>query len=224
MSAPLAVGVLVSGSGTNLQALLDAAREDRLGGARIALVVSNRPAVKALDRASAASVPAEVIDHKGFADRASFEQILVDRLRAAGVGLVVLAGFMRLLGPTFLRAFPARVVNIHPALLPAFPGVDGQGQALAYGARITGCTVHLVDEGVDSGPVIAQAAVPVLSNDTVETLRARILVEEHRLLPQVVRWIAEGRLALEGRRVVVAGVRPAAGVLHCPPLDDERAG
>lgn len=223
MSARRVVGVLVSGSGTNLQALLDAAREGRLGGAAIALVLSNRPGVRALERAAAAGVTAEVIDHKRFEDRASFEQALVDRLHAAGVQLVVLAGFMRLLGATFLRAFPGGVVNIHPGLLPAFPGVDGQGQALAHGVCIAGCTVHFVDEGVDSGPIIAQAAVPVLPGDTVDALRARILAEEHRVLPQVVRWLAEGRVSVEGRRVVVAGTRPATASLHSPPLDDEEA-
>ena len=224
MSAPRVVGVLVSGSGTNLQALLDAAVRERLGGARIALVVSNRPGVRALERAATAGVAAEVIDHKAFADRAAFEQALVQRLRTAGVELVVLAGFMRLLGPTFLRAFPRCVVNIHPALLPAFPGVDGQGQALAHGARIAGCTVHFVDEGTDSGPIVAQAAIPVLPDDSVDALRARILAEEHRLLPQVVRWLAEGRVQVEGRRVIVAGARPATGALRSPPLDDEETG
>jgi phosphoribosylglycinamide formyltransferase-1 len=215
------VGVLVSGSGTNLQALLDADREGRLSGARVALVLSNRPGVRALERAVAASVPAEVVDHRSFADRPAFEQALVDRLRAAGVELIVLAGFMRILGPTFLRAFPSRVVNIHPALLPSFPGVDAQGQALAYGSRITGCTVHFVDEGVDTGPIIAQAAVPVLDGDTIEALRARILAEEHRLLPAVVRWIAEGRVSIDGRRVTVGGAGGRAGVLRCPPLETE---
>jgi phosphoribosylglycinamide formyltransferase-1 len=205
MTRSTAVGVLVSGSGTNLQALLDAERAGRLGGAKIRIVVSNKAGVRALERAAAAGVPAEVVDHKAYADRAAFEVALVDRLRAAGVDLVVLAGFMRLLGPTFLNEFPDRVVNIHPALLPAYPGVNGQGQALAAGARVTGCTVHFVDAGVDSGPIVAQAAVPVLEGDTVETLSARILAQEHVLLPAVVRWIAEGRVTLEGRRVRVAG-------------------
>jgi len=221
MSRSTTVGVLVSGSGTNLQALLDAARAGQLGGAAIRLVVSNKPGVRALERAAAAGVTAEVVDHKAFADRAAFEAALVERLRAAGVELVVLAGFMRLLGPTFLGAFPGRVVNIHPALLPAFPGVAAQAQALAAGVRLTGCTVHFVDAGVDSGPIVAQSAVPVLEDDTVETLTARVLAQEHRLLPRVVRWIAEGRVSIEGRRVRVAGVAVAAGALQSPPVAEE---
>lgn len=220
MKSPTAVGVLVSGSGTNLQALLDAGRRGRLGGATIRLVVSNKAGVRALERAAEAGVAAQVVDHKAFADRAAFEAELVQRLRAAGVDLVVLAGFMRILGATFLDAFAGRVVNIHPALLPAFPGVNGQEQALAAGARVAGCTVHFVDAGVDSGPIIAQAAVPVLDADTVETLSARILAEEHRLLPAVVRWIAEGRVTVEGRRVRVAGVPADDGALRCPPIDE----
>jgi phosphoribosylglycinamide formyltransferase-1 len=221
MKSPTVVGVLVSGSGTNLQALLDAGRASRLGGATIRLVVSNKSGVRALERAAAAGVAAEVVDHKAFADRAAFEAALVERLRAAGVELVVLAGFMRILGATFLDAFPGRVVNVHPALLPAFPGVDGQGQALAAGARLAGCTVHFVDAGVDSGPIVAQAAVPVLDGDTAETLSARILAEEHRLLPAVVRWIAEGRVIVEGRRVRVAGLRVDDGALRSPPIDED---
>ena len=220
MTPARVIGVLVSGSGTNLQSLLDAASAGRLGGARLALVVSNRPGVKALERARAAGVTAEVVDHKSFSDRARFEQALVDRLRAAGVDLVVLAGFMRILGTTFLRPFAGRIVNIHPALLPSFPGVDAQAQALTYGTRLAGCTVHLVDDGVDSGPIVAQAAVPVLPDDSVDALRARILVEEHRLLPQVVRWIAEGRVRVDGRCVTVTGARAPAGAVHSPPLDE----
>lgn len=220
MKAPTAVGVLVSGSGTNLQALLDAERAGHLGAATIRIVVSNKPGVKALERAAAAGKPAVVVDHKSFADRPAFEAALVERLRAAGVELVVLAGFMRLLGAAFLDAFPGRVVNIHPALLPAYPGVSGQAQALAGGARIAGCTVHFVDAGVDSGPIIAQAAVPVLDGDSVDSLTARILAEEHRLLPQVVRWLAEGRVHVEGRRVRVDGAGQAAGALRSPVLDE----
>lgn len=192
------VAVLVSGSGTNLQALLDA-RADL--GAEIVAVISNKPEAYALARARSAGIATECLSHKGFADRASFDAALRDRVLAHGADLVVLAGFMRVLTPVFLDAFPDRVVNIHPSLLPSFPGVDAQAQALAYGVKVTGCTVHFVDAGTDTGPIIAQAAVPVRDDDTVETLRARVLSEEHRLLPAVVRDLAAGRVRREGRRV-----------------------
>lgn len=190
--------VLVSGSGTNLQALLDA-REDL--GVELCLVVSNRDDAFALRRAESAGIEAVCLSHKGFARRADFDGALRDLLLARGVSLVILAGFMRVLGETFLDAFPDRVINVHPALLPAFPGLDAQAQAIAFGAKVSGCTVHFVDAGVDTGPVIAQTAVPVLDDDTVDSLRARILTEEHRLLPAVVRDLAAGRVRREGRRV-----------------------
>jgi phosphoribosylglycinamide formyltransferase 1 len=212
----LRVGVLVSGSGTNLQAILDAAAADDLGGARVAAVVSNRPDAYGLERARAAGVPAVLVDHKAFAGREPFEDALIEALRQHQVELVALAGFMRLLTPRFLRAFPERVVNIHPALLPSFPGTHAQQQAFDYGVRITGCTVHFVDEGTDSGPVIAQAAVPVLPDDTEETLAARILREEHRIYPHVLRLIATGRVTRAGRRVVVQGAPTEGGVLRNP--------
>jgi phosphoribosylglycinamide formyltransferase-1 len=189
------VGVLISGRGSNLGALLAAIDEGRLP-ARVSLVISNKPEAAGLARAAAAGVPTRVLPHAAYPDRASFDAALVEALRAAGVELVVLAGFMRLLTPVFLDAFPDRVVNIHPALLPAFPGVDAQAQALAYGARVTGATVHLVDAGTDTGPVIAQAAVPVLEGDTRDALAARILPFEHELLVRAVRWFAEGRVSV----------------------------
>lgn len=192
--------VLVSGSGTNLQALLDARAAGSLA-ADIVLVVSNKPGVGALDRAAARGVATEVIPHKDFPSRAAFDGALVAALRARDVDLVVLAGFMRVLTAVFLDAFPGRVLNVHPALLPAFPGVDAQAQALAYGVRVTGATVHFVDAGVDTGPIVAQAPVPVLDDDTVDTLRARILREEHRLLVGAVHAVATGRARVEGRRV-----------------------
>ena len=205
------LGVLCSGSGSNLHAILDAIGRGELA-AEVATVVANVPGCFALERARRAGVPTELIDHKPYkGDRHAYDAAVVAALRAARAEWIVLAGFMRIVTPVLLGAFPGRVVNIHPALLPSFPGVDAQGQALRYGARITGCTVHLVDEGVDSGPILAQAAVPVLPDDTVESLRDRILVEEHRLLPQVLQWIAEGRVSVqpagapgERPRVVVA--------------------
>jgi phosphoribosylglycinamide formyltransferase-1 len=207
------IGVLASGGGTNLQSLLDAASRGELGPGRIVVVGANVAGCGALDRAQQAGVTTFALDHKTFATRAAFDHALLERLRAAGVELLVLAGFMRLLTGEFLRAFPQRVVNVHPALLPAFPGVHAQKQAFDYGVKLAGCTVHFVDEGTDTGPVIAQTAVPVLDDDDEESLRLRILAEEHRLFPAVVRAIAEGRVTVTGRRVRIAGVPPTAGRL-----------
>jgi phosphoribosylglycinamide formyltransferase-1 len=204
------LGVLISGTGTNLQAILDAIAQGSLD-AEVAIVVSNKKGVLGLDRATRAAVPAMVVPHENYPDRASFDAALVDVLRKRRVEWVVLAGFMRLLTPTFLDAFALRTINIHPALLPAFPGVDAPRQALEYGVRVAGCTVHLVDRGTDTGPIVAQSVVPVLPGDDEEALKARILIEEHRLLPRVLQWIAEGRVHVEagGKRpkVTVAGGR-----------------
>jgi phosphoribosylglycinamide formyltransferase-1 len=212
VSHPFVLGVLVSGSGTNLQAVIDAVASKRLG-ATIGVVISNLATAKGLERARAAGIPTVVVEHKAHASREAFDAALVEVLRAHGVSCVVLAGFMRLVTPVLLSAFPERVVNIHPALLPAFPGVHAQAQALAYGVRVSGCTVHLVDAGVDSGPVLAQVAVPVLDDDTEETLRDRILVEEHALLPAVLQWLADDRVEVlpgdSGARPRVR-LRPAA--------------
>jgi phosphoribosylglycinamide formyltransferase-1 len=197
------IGVLVSGRGSNLQALLDAARRGELGG-EVAVVVSNVEGALGLERARKAGIPAVFRDHRG-QKREAFDAEIVDVLRAHQVDLVCLAGFMRLLSPVFVRAFPGRIVNIHPALLPAFPGLDAQRQAWEYGAKVSGATVHLVDEGLDSGPIVAQEPVPVLSGDTPERLAARILEAEHRLYPRAVRHLLEGRCRVEGRRVIVEG-------------------
>lgn len=196
------VAVLVSGSGTNLQALLDAQRAKTLG-AKVAVVISNKPGVAALDRAAQAGVPTVVISHKDYGSREGFDAALAAAVRAWSADLVVLAGFMRLLTPTFLNEFPGRVINVHPSLLPAFPGVDAQAQAWHYGVKVTGCTVHFVDAGTDTGPIIAQSSVAVHDDDTVDTLRARILAEEHQLLPRVVSLFAQGRVRAEGRRVKI---------------------
>ena len=197
------VGVLVSGRGSNLRALIDAARRKELGG-EIAVVVSNVETAPGLERAREAGIPALFRDHHG-KTREAYDAEIVEILRAHQVDLVCLAGFMRLLSPAFVRAFPGRIVNIHPALLPAFPGLEAQRQAWEHGARVSGATVHLVDEGLDSGPIVAQEAVPVVSSDTPETLAARILETEHRLYPRAVRLLLEGRCRLEGRRVIVEG-------------------
>jgi phosphoribosylglycinamide formyltransferase-1 len=189
------LGVLVSGTGTNLQAILDAVAEKRLD-ARVEVVVSNVAGAGALERARAAGVATVVVNHKEHADRRAFDAALVEVLRARGVEVVVLAGFMRLLTGVLLDAFPMRVVNVHPSLLPAFPGVHSQKQALDYGVRVAGCTVHFVDAGTDTGPIIAQAAVPVEDGDDEESLRTRILAREHELLPRVLQWLAEGRVVV----------------------------
>ncbi len=207
------IGVLASGSGTNFQALLDA----DLGGGEIAVLVVNKPSAGAIARAERAGVPVEVVPHRDFSDRAAFDARLVEVLGGYDVDWIVLAGFMRVLTPTFLGAFPSRIVNVHPALLPSFPGVDGQRQALAAGVTITGCTVHLVDSGVDTGPILAQAAVPVLPTDDLAALGRRILEQEHRLLPGVVRAICEGRLAM-APRPHLTGFDGALAPLVSPPV------
>jgi phosphoribosylglycinamide formyltransferase-1 len=209
----LTVGVLVSGSGTNLQAIIDRVADGTLT-ARIGIVVSNRPGVRALERATAAGVTTRVVEHGAFARREDFDQALVATLRDAGVELVALAGFDRLITATLLGAFPHRVINIHPALLPAFKGLHAQRQAAEYGVRISGATVHFVDEDVDHGPIILQGAVAVEPDDTPETLAARILEVEHQLYPAAIQLFADGRLEVDGRRVHVRGPRPALP----PPL------
>jgi phosphoribosylglycinamide formyltransferase-1 len=220
------LGVLASGGGSNLQALLDACAARRVD-AEVALVLSNLPGAGALERATRAGVAAECLPSKGVTDRAAYDLSLVERLRAARVDLVCLAGYMRLVTPAFLRAFGPdegtrgcpRVVNIHPALLPAFPGLHGPRQAIAAGVKLAGCTVHFVDEGTDTGPIIAQASVPVLDGDTEESLAARILEQEHRLYPQAVQWIAAGRLSLEGRRVRLDAAPAPGAALRSPTLE-----
>ncbi len=213
----LRLAVLISGRGSNLQALLDAcARPD--WPAEIGLVLSNNPSARGLQRAAAAGVPTAVIDHRGFADRALFDAALDSRLSAAGVELVCLAGFMRLLTAGFVERWRDRLVNIHPSLLPAFRGLDTHARVIAAGVRFTGCTVHFVRPEVDSGPIIAQAAVPVHPQDTLDSLAARVLAAEHRLYPMAVRLIAEGRVRVEGERAVVAGAQaPAEALINpCP--------
>jgi len=200
VSGRLRVGVLASGRGSNLQALLDAgARADF--PAAVVVVVSDRERAPALDRARAAGVEAVFVDPKAHGDREAYDAALVALLRARDVGLVCHAGWMRILSPGYVQAFAGRALNIHPSLLPAFPGLHAQRQALEHGVRISGATVHFVDEGVDTGPIVLQSSVPVLPDDTEDTLAARILVEEHRIYPAAVRLFAEGRLQISGRRV-----------------------
>jgi len=202
VSRLLRVGVLASGRGSNLQALLDAgSRADY--PARVVVVVSDREDARALARARAAGVSSLFVNPKDHGDRAAYDAVLTKTLEHHEVGLVCLAGFMRILSPAFVRAWQGRLMNIHPSLLPAFPGLHAQRQALDHGVRITGATVHFVDEGVDTGPIVLQAAVPVEATDTEETLAARILIEEHRIYPEAVRLFAEGRLHVTGRQVSI---------------------
>jgi phosphoribosylglycinamide formyltransferase-1 len=195
------VGVLASGRGSNLQALVDAQKRGELGG-EIVVVLSNVEDAQVLERARRAGIPAVFRDHRG-RKREEYDAEVASILRAHGVEVVCLAGYMRLLSAAFVRAFEGRILNVHPALLPAFPGLHAQRQALEHGAKVSGATVHLVDAGLDSGPIVLQEAVRVLSTDTEETLAARILEAEHRIYPRAVRALLEGRCRVEGRRVVV---------------------
>lgn len=213
----LRLGVLASGGGTNLQSLIDQCQAQQID-AEIVLVLSNNPAAGALARAAKAGLANSCINHRDFTDRQSFDQSVVSALQDAEVDLVVLAGFMRIISGVFLDAFPQRIINIHPSLLPAFAGLHVQQKALDYGARFSGCTVHFVDSGVDSGPIITQAVVPILAGDSEETLSARILQQEHRIYPQAIQLIAEGRVTIEGRHVKIANAARAESVLINPPL------
>jgi phosphoribosylglycinamide formyltransferase-1 len=203
----LRLGVLASGRGSNLQALIDAARDEAFP-ALVACALADRPGTPAERRARDAGVPTTVIDRTAFADRTAFEAAIDAALAAAGVGLVCLAGFMRVLSPAFVRRWRGRLVNIHPSLLPAFPGLDTHARVLAAGERVSGCTVHFVSEAVDAGPIILQAAVPIDPGDDAALLSARVLRAEHAAYPLAVRLIASGRARLEKDRVVVEGALP----------------
>jgi phosphoribosylglycinamide formyltransferase-1 len=192
------LGVLISGRGSNLQAIVDAIREGRLD-AEIAVVISNRADAAGLDRARDAGIEALHIDHRSFRSRDDFDRAVVDALRARNVGLVCLAGFMRLVGSAMLEAFPNAILNIHPSLLPAFPGVDAQRQAIEHGVKVSGVTVHLVTPELDDGPIIVQRAVPVLDGDTPDSLSARILIEEHHAYPEAIKRLLDGSWVVEGR-------------------------
>jgi len=196
------IGVLVSGSGSNLQSIMDACERSEID-ARVCVVISNVPHAYALERARQKGLPSVVVPHADYPDRASYDRKLVDILTEYRVDLVALAGFMRVLTPGFLRAFSGRVMNIHPALLPSFPGLDVRQKAIDYGVRFSGCTVHFVDEGVDTGPIIIQAVVPVYPDDTEEALKERILKLEHKIYPKAIQLFAQGRLTIEGRKVFI---------------------
>ncbi|MDI9570027.1 MAG: phosphoribosylglycinamide formyltransferase [Pseudomonadota bacterium] len=218
MKDKLNLGVLVSGGGSNLQAIIDNIEAGRLD-ARIRIVISNNADAFSLQRCRNHKVAAIVVDHRDYASREDFDQRLIDILRSHDVELVIMAGFMRILTEAFLAAFPMRIMNIHPALLPAFPGLHVQKQALDYGVRFSGCTVHFADGGVDTGPIIIQAVVPVFDEDNEELLAARILREEHRIYSRAIQWYAEGRLEVRGRKVALKGCPGGEDrALHNPPL------
>jgi len=200
----LKIGVLVSGRGSNLQAIIDAIGTKKIK-AEIAVVISNVPGVMALDRAKKHGIKAVVIDSSEHRDKSSYEKQVIKALEENNVGLVCLAGYMKLLSPELVHHFKGKIMNIHPALLPAFPGLHVQKKALEHGVKYSGCTVHFVDEGCDTGPIILQAVVPVLDNDTEETLSARILEQEHKIYPEAIRLFSEGKLKVEGRRVRIVG-------------------
>ena len=213
----LALGVLASGSGSNLQSILDACAAGNLD-ARVAVVISDNPDAYALQRGRDAGAAAVVVDPHASASRAEHDGNVVAVLREHGADTVVLAGYMKLVTPVLLDAFPLRVINIHPALLPSFPGVHVQGEILEHGVKFSGCTAHFVDAGMDTGPIIIQAVVPVRDDDTPDTLAARVLREEHRIFPQALQYLAEGRLRLNGRRVLLDPPSPTSGTLHNPAV------
>lgn len=197
---PINIAFLVSGRGSNLQVIIDAIEEGSLN-AKIVCVISNVPSALAIEKADKHNIPTIVIDNKKFADRESYEDKILEELKNYHVDLICLAGYMRILGPKIISEYKWKIMNIHPALLPSFPGMDAQKQALEYGVKITGCTVHFVDGGCDSGPIILQRAVDVLEGDTEDALSARILMEEHKLYPEAVKLFAEGRIEIQGRIV-----------------------
>lgn len=199
----LKIGVLASGSGSNLQAIIDATAAGTLP-AEVVMVLSDKPDAYALARADAAGIMTAVVEPKEYASREAYDAKLVKLLKLAGADTVALAGYLRIVTPVLLEAFPQRVLNIHPALLPAFPGLHAQRQAFEYGVKVAGCTVHFVDSGLDSGPIILQAPVPVLEDDDADSLAARILAQEHIIFPLALRLLAEGKLRIEGRRVYIA--------------------
>lgn len=198
----LQVAVLISGRGSNMESLARACADESFP-AQICLVLSNRPDAAGLQKAASFGIPTAVVDHTEFDDKASFEQAVIDELERAGAELICLAGFMRVLSPDFVQRFPQRILNIHPSLLPSFPGLSVQQKAIDHGVRYSGCTVHFVVPEVDTGPIVAQAVVPIEQDDTADKLAARILEQEHLIYPEAVRLFAEGRLRIEGRRVFI---------------------
>jgi phosphoribosylglycinamide formyltransferase 1 len=218
MAEPLKLGVLISGSGSNLQSIIDNIEKGALT-AVIKVVISNNHRAFGLTRAKKHGLPVAVLKHEDFKTREDFDTELIRILKSNEIDLVVLAGFMRILTPAVLKSFPHKIINIHPALLPSFPGIHGQKNAFEYGVKFSGCTVHFIDEGVDTGPIIIQSVVPVFQDDTEETLAARILKEEHRIYPQAIQFLAEGKIKITGRKVQIKDTEEISSiVLHNPPL------
>ncbi len=215
MNSQKSIVILISGRGSNMESLLAAVAAGTLP-VRVAAVLSNRPDAAGLQSAAAQGVPTRVVDHKQFADRVAFDAAMSEAIDAFAPDLVVLAGFMRILSEGFVRRYEGRLMNIHPSLLPAFPGLHTHRKALDEGVRVHGCTVHFVTPALDHGPVVVQAAVPVLDDDDEAALAARVLAQEHRVYPQAVRWFAEGRLRLVGQRVLLDAPQDAAGALIAP--------
>ena len=201
------LGVLLSGRGSNFEALADSVAAGRIPDAQIAIVIANREGAQGIDRAAARGIPSLVLPSRGL-EREVYDRQVVAALRENKVDLVCLAGYMRLLSPYFVQSFPLRILNIHPSLLPSFPGLESQRQALEYGVKFAGCTVHFVDENLDAGPIILQSVVPVLDSDTPDSLSEKILREEHRIYSQAVRIVLEGRFRIEGRRVIQLATQP----------------
>jgi phosphoribosylglycinamide formyltransferase-1 len=216
--AKLRIGVLISGRGSNLQSLIDAVRDPAFP-ATIAVVICNEPGAAGIARAEAAGIPTLTLDHRRYPDRAAFEDAVHAELTVAGVGLVCLAGFMRLLSERFVRAWWDRLINIHPSLLPAFRGLHVHEKIINYGARFSGCTVHFVRPAMDDGPILVQAVVPVSPDDDADRLAARVLAEEHRIYPHAVRLIAEGRVRIVAERAVIAAARVPEGAIINPLPD-----
>ncbi len=218
MHNKVGIGVLVSGNGSNLQSIIDHIESGTLD-VEIRMVISNNPGAYALERCIKHGIPTAVVNHHEFGTREGFDRRIITILQSSGVELVIMAGFMRILSHEFFRAFPLRIMNIHPALLPAFPGTNVQQKAVEYGVKFSGCTVHFADEGVDSGPIIIQSVVPVYDDDDANTLSARILKEEHKIYPQAIQYYAERKIEVNGRRVYIRnGQRLAGNALHNPPL------
>jgi phosphoribosylglycinamide formyltransferase 1 len=203
------IGVLLSGRGSNFEALAESVAAGRIPNAEIAIVISNREGAPGIDKARARRIPAQIIPSKGL-EREPYDRLVIAALEEKKVDLVCLAGYMRLLSPAFVAAYRGRILNIHPSLLPAFPGLESQRQAIEHGAKFSGCTVHFVDENLDAGPIILQAAVPIRDDDTPETLSGRVLKEEHRIYTEAVRIVLEGRYRMDGRRVLLTNLAASA--------------
>jgi len=218
MKNKLKIGVLVSGSGSNLQSIIDNIEKGLLD-AVITVVVSNNPQAYAIERAKKHQIPIVVLENKDYNNKDEFDGAMVDILKSYSVELVVMAGFMRVLSPVFLNSFHMKIMNIHPAVLPSFPGIHAQKRAAEYGVKFSGCTVHFADEGVDTGPIIIQAIVPAYDDDTEDTLAARILREEHRIYPQAIQFYAEGRIEVKDRKVYIEGIDKIPAIsMHNPSL------